>query len=75
MKQTADRMKDRSGSCPTPGPTPGPTKTEVLGSVDHKLGVVVDEASTGGIALEGGILRSGPASSETAEMGVPTYLG
>ena len=27
-------------------------KTEVLGSVDHKLGVVVDEASTGGIALE-----------------------
>ena len=23
-------------------------KTEVLGSVDHKLGVVVDEASTGG---------------------------
>jgi len=24
---------------------------------------------------EGVILRSGPASSETAEMGVPTYLG
>ena len=27
-------------------------KTEVLGSVDHKFGVVVDEGSTGGIALE-----------------------
>ena len=26
-------------------------KTEVLGSVDHKLGVVVDEASTGGFSI------------------------
>ena len=27
-------------------------KTEVLGSVDHKLGVDVDKASTGGIAID-----------------------
>ena len=30
-------------------------KTEVLGSVDHKFGVVVDEASTGGVGPTTGL--------------------